>query len=180
MRKLVVLMTGLFALSTGVQAADNGIYIGAGLGQATVEVDDVAFDRDLDGEDLGYKVIAGIRPLDWLAFEANYVNFGEPDDTVAGVRLRTEGYGLSAFAVGLLAAGPVDLFAKAGVVSWDFELNSPDFGKLGEDDGTDLAYGAGVQFRLLSLGVRAEYEIFDIEDLGDANMISVSLTYTFL
>lgn len=181
MRKLLVVMTGLFALSTGAQAADNGIYIGAGIGQSTVEIDDVfATGRDFDGNDLGYKVIAGVRPLDWLGIEANYVNFGEPDDTVAGVRLRTEGYGLSGFALGFLSLGPADLFAKVGIVSWDSEISNPEVGTLDDDDGTDLAYGAGVQFRLLSLGVRAEYEIFDIEDVGDANMISVSLTYTFL
>jgi opacity protein-like surface antigen len=182
MRKLFVLVTGLLALSTGAQAADNGIYIGVGVGQSTVEIDDVGGvnNFDFEGEDVGYKVIAGIRPLDWLAFEANYVNFGEPDDTLAGQRLRSEGDGIGAYALGLLATGPVDLFAKAGVISWDSELTNPQLGRIADDDGTDLAYGAGVQFRLLSLGVRAEYEIFDIDDVDDANMISVSVTYTFL
>ena len=46
--------------------------------------------------------------------------------------------------------------------------------------GTDLAYGVGVQFRLLSLGIRAEYERFDIDDVDDANMLSIGVTYTFL
>jgi hypothetical protein len=38
----------------------------------------------------------------------------------------------------------------------------------------------GVQFRLLSLAVRAEYEMFDIDDLEDANFLSIGVTYTFL
>lgn len=178
MRK-VLAMVGLFALSAGVQAADNGIYIGAGIGQATVELDNVIAAQDFDADDLGYKIIVGIRPLDWLGFEANYVNFGEPDDTIAGQRLRSEGYGFSGFAVGFLALGPVDLFAKGGLISWNTEVRNPQFGKI-DDDGTDFAYGAGVQFRLLSLGVRAEYEIFDIDGVDKANMFSVGVTYTFL
>jgi opacity protein-like surface antigen len=178
MRKLLALTAGLLGLSTGVHAADNGIYLGAGVGQATIEVDDV-FDRKFDGDDLGYKLIAGIRPLDWLAFEVNYVNFGEPDDTIQGVKLRTEGSGLSGFALGFLTLGPVDLFAKAGLIAWDAELRHPNLGRLNDDNGTDFAYGAGIQFRLFSISVRAEYEVFDIKDVGDANMFSVGLTYTF-
>ena len=182
MRKLMVLITGVLSMSSAaVYAADNGIYIGAGVGQSTVEYEDIQNTTlDFKGDDLGYKVIVGVRPLDWLGFEANYVNFGEPDDSVAGLRLRSEGYGISGFAVGFLSLGPVDLFAKGGVVSWDSEISSPQLPGSLEDDGTDLAYGAGLQFRLLSLGVRAEYEIFDIDDVEEANMVSVSLTYTFL
>ena len=71
--------------------------------------------------------------------------------------------------------GPVDLFAKAGVVIVGHQGQ-----RIRLDDGTDLAYGVGAQFRFLSLGFRAEYEIFDIEDLDDANMLSVGVTYTFL
>jgi len=181
MRKLALSIMGLTAFTfSNVHAADNGIYIGAGIGQSTVKIDDLALASDFKGDDLGYKAIVGIRPLDWLGFEANYVNFGNPDDTVAGVRLRTEGHALSAFAVGFLALGPIDVFAKGGIVSWDSEIRHAQLGKLDDDDGTDLAYGVGLQFRLLSLGVRAEYEIFDIDKVDRANMVSVSLTYTFL
>jgi hypothetical protein len=175
MHKLILAGVGLFALSATAQAADNGVYLGVGIGQSNVEIDSGATSvEDFEGDDLGYKLIVGVRPLDWLAFEANYVNFGEPDDTVAGTKIETEGYGITGYVVGFLPVGPVDLFAKAGVVSWDTKVNEFDL------DGTDLAYGAGVQFRLLSLGFRAEYEIFDIEDLDNTNMLSVGVTYTFL
>ena len=43
-----------------------------------------------------------------------------------------------------------------------------------------FAYGAGAQFRIWSISVRAEYEAFDLGDIDDLNMISVGLTYTFL
>jgi Outer membrane protein beta-barrel domain len=165
----------LFAPAVPALAADNGFYLGGSIGQANIEVDDVTFSgEDFDADDTGYKLIAGIRPLDWLGVEASYVNFGEPDDTLAGTNLEVEGDGISAFAVGFLATGPVDLFAKVGLLSWDSRI-------VGfNEDGTDLAYGVGAQLRLLGLGVRAEYEIFDVDDVDDLNMISIGVTYTFL
>ena len=54
--------------------------------------------------------------------EAAYVNFGEPEDTVLGQKLKADGDGISAFAVGFLAIGPVDLFAKVGLISWDSKI----------------------------------------------------------
>ena len=78
--------------------------------------------------------------------------------------------------------GPVDVFAKGGLISADTSIKNRNFGNLKtfKKDGTDLAYGVGVQFRLLSLSVRAEYEKFDIDDVKDANMLSLGVTYTFL
>lgn len=157
-------------------AADNGIYIGGSIGQSNVKVDDIAgiSAADFDANDTAWKLIAGIRPLDWLAVEASYVNFGEPEDTVLGTKLKADGDGVSAFAVGFLALGPVDLFGKVGLLSWDSKIGAA------SDDGTDLAYGVGAQVRLLGLSLRAEYEIFDASDIDELNMLSLGVTYTFL
>ena len=99
----------------------NGVYLGGSVGQVNLEVDDLAglSAADFNGEDTSFKVIAGIRPLDWLAVEAAYVDFGQPDDTVLGDRFEAEGDGISAFGIGFLALGPVDLFGKLGLIDWD-------------------------------------------------------------
>lgn len=174
MRKTLFMMA-LLACGSTAMAADNGIYVGGSLGQANVEIDEGPI--DIDGDDTGFKVIAGIRPLDWLGVEANYVNFGEVEDD--GLELDADG--ISAFAVGFLAVGPVDLFAKGGLVSWDSSVGLDGVsGDLRSDDGTDLAYGVGAQFRVWSLSLRAEYEVFDVDDVDDLNMISVGFTFTFL
>jgi hypothetical protein len=176
MRKSLLLTSALLlGAAAPAFAADNGFYLGASVGRSNVDIDNIGglSAADFSGDDTGFKLIAGIRPLDWLAVEASYVNFGEPDDTVLGTKIETEGDGISAFAVGFLPAGPIDLFAKVGLVTWDTKVASFN------DDGTDFAWGVGAQFRLLSLAVRAEYEKFDLSGVDDLSMISLGVTYTF-
>ena len=178
MRKAILFAAALLTLPVlPAVAADNGSYLGGSVGQANLKIDDLSdgiSTADFDADDTAFKLIAGMRPLDWLGIEAAYVNFGEPEDTVLGQKLKADGDGISAFAVGFLPTGPVDLFAKVGLISWDSKI-----GGTFDDDGTDLAYGVGAQFRVLGLSIRAEYEKYDISDV-DLDMISVGLTYTFL
>lgn len=183
MRKPLLLIPAILLLSTvSARAADNGFYLGGSVGQANVEIENIADinTADFKGDDTAWKLIAGIRPLDWLGVEASYVDFGEAEDTVnvqgSDVRLKADGDGISAFVVGFLPIGPVDVFAKGGLIAWDSKIAESGF----DEDGTDLAYGVGAQFRVWGLSVRAEYEIFDVEDVDDLNMVSVGVTYTFL
>ena len=173
MRNAILLTAGLICASAA-SAADNGVYFGASIGQANAEVDQGL--TQIDGDDTGFKFIVGVRPLDWLAVEASYVDFGQVDDGV----LSAESDGISAFVVGLATIGPVDIFAKGGLINFDTEIAAQGLGAIRSDDGTDMAYGAGVQFQFLSLGVRAEYEVFDVDGVDDLNMLSIGVTYTFL
>jgi hypothetical protein len=178
------LATGLLLLvSSGAAiAADNGFYLGGSVGNANLEIDDIAgvSEADFKGDDTGYKLIAGIRPLDWFGVEAAWVDFGDAEDRIRfqnqDIPVSIEGDGISAFAVGFLPIGPVDLFAKGGLISWDSKIS----GDFDDDDGTDLAYGVGAQFRVWSISVRAEYEVFDVDSVDDLSMISVGATFTFL
>jgi hypothetical protein len=174
MRK-AVLATALFLVSAATMAADNGIYLGASLGKANIDIDTINAPR-IDGDDTGFKFIAGLRPLDWFAVEASYVNFGEVEQGI----LASETDGITAFGVFFAPVGPVDLFVKGGLISFDTTIGVDGIGDIYREDGTDLAYGVGLQFRLLSLGIRAEYEKFEIDDIDDANMLSIGVTYTFL
>ena len=72
-----------------------------------------------------------------------------------------------------------DLFARAGVIDWSAELSAPNIDVRSKDDGTDLAYGVGAQFRILSLSLRAEYERYEIADTDKVDMVSIGMTYTF-
>ena len=172
MQKALV-ATAMLMASTATFAADNGIYLGASIGQANADIDLGL--QQIDGDDTGFKFIAGLRPLDWFAVEASYVNFGE----VESGPLALETDGITAFGVFFAPLGPVDVFAKGGFISSENTIKVRGRDVL-SDESTDLAYGAGVQFRLLSLAVRAEYEVFEIDDVDDANFLSIGVTYTFL
>jgi OOP family OmpA-OmpF porin len=176
MRKQIIagFIATLALASLPAVAADNGIYLGASVGQSGLQIDDF----DYDASATGYKIIAGWRFLDWLAVEGNYVDFGSGDDRVEGTKIETEADGISLSAVGFLPVGPVDLFARVGAVDWSADISSPGIAS-GSDDGTDLTYGVGAQFRVWSLSIRAEYEMFDVSD-ADLDMISLGVTWTFL
>lgn len=177
MLRRITLLAALLAFVPLSRAADNGFYLGAGYAQSDYGLDNPLDVDDFDDEDGGFKLIAGFRPIDSFGVEANYIDHG--DATIGPVRFSAET--LSAFAVGYLDFPLVDLFAKAGVASWQFDgraAGDPDF-SFDEDD-LDFAWGAGVQVRFLSLAARLEYEQFKVIEDEDIGTISLSLTYTFL
>ena len=181
MRKTIIaaaLAASFSLLSLPALSADNGIYLGASVGQSGVQ-----YDENFEGENFsfdasatGFKAIAGWRFIDWLAVEANYVDLGSGDDNV----LETDVNGVSLSAVGFVPVGPVDLFARVGAVNWNADLEAPSLGLSASDDGTDLTYGVGAQFRVWSLSIRGEYEVFDISDADTVDMFSIGVTWTFL
>lgn len=176
MRKSILFaaLCGLGALAGTAHAADKGLYLGGSIGRSNVDIEKGPV--RLDENDTGYKLIAGFRPIDWFAVEASYVDFGKMENRTYSA----DGKAFSAYAVGFLPVGPVDLFAKAGLVNSDTKFKLRNVGQVLKSDGTDPAYGVGVQFRLLSLAVRAEYEVFDVDHVKDLNMFSIGATYTFL
>src|SRR5215203_3830141 len=115
-----------------VMAADNGIYLGASVGQSSVSFDERVAGEDFsfDAESTGYKAIAGWRFLDWLAVEGNYVDLGSGDDKVAGQQFETSVDGISVSAVGFLPIGPVDVFARVGAINWNADVSAQGLGRL--------------------------------------------------
>ena len=179
---VAIAISALGCATLPAHAADNGIYLGGSVGGSSVQYKDNLDGTpiDFDASSTGYKLIAGWRFLDWLSVEANYLDLGTGDDRVLGEKIESDVSGFSVSALGFLPIGPVDLFARVGAVNWDAELKAPGFGERVSDDGTDLTYGVGAQFRVWSLSLRGEYEIFDIDGADTVDMISVGVTWTFL
>jgi opacity protein-like surface antigen len=163
------------ALAPFAQAADNGIYLGAGYVQSDYGLDDVDDFEGFDDEDSGYKLLAGWRPIDNFGVEVNYIDHGE---ATLGADARLGAETLSGFAVGYIDFPLLDLFAKAGATSWQVDARSN--GLNFDDDDLDFAWGVGIQARFWSLGARLEYEQFPIVDDEKLDTISLSFTYTFL
>jgi hypothetical protein len=164
----------LFALAPNASAADNGFYLGAGVTQTKFDADDVDGDFKLD--DNSFKVIAGFRPLDWLAVEANYLDLGSE----SGNGAKIDSNALTASVLFLKEFQIIDFYARAGLARWNVDASLD--GLDTSDDGNEFTYGAGVGVHFGSLGVRAEYERFKIGGDIDTNVntLSLSVTYTFL
>ncbi len=183
MRPTLPALTAILSLASApALAVDNGFYFGASVGAGGVQFDQ-RFDGqriDYDAGSTGFKAIAGWRFLDWLSVEANYVDLGSGEDRIAGEKVETDVSGASLSLVGFLPVGPVDLFARAGAIDWSADVTLSGLDLKGSDDGTDLTYGVGAQFRIWSLSFRAEYELFDIADADTVDLVSVGVTWTFL
>ena len=177
------------ALTAAPAAAESGLYIGGSVGQTRLEID--GLDLDLDGfdfsaDDTSYKAIVGYRFLGFFAVEASWLDFGDLADSFdsgAGepVAVSADLEGFDVVAMGMLPLAIFDVFAKAGVVVWDADIETA-YGTIREldsDSGSDLVLGLGAQVRFGGLAVRGEVEYFDIADSDSVYLISVGATFTF-
>ena len=163
-------------LLTPAAFADSGFFVGGAYGDASFDADSFSsFDQD----SAPYKIMAGYifdMPVVDIAIEAAWNDFGSQDGDVLQVPAAAEADGLSAFVVGGLDFGLFGIFAKAGMVSWDAELNIG--GLIDAQDGTDPAYGVGMRLTFSSIEPRLEYEMFDFEDV-DLDMVSLGVLWRF-
>ncbi|MFO1465269.1 MAG: outer membrane beta-barrel protein [Steroidobacteraceae bacterium] len=176
----------LFALSIAgigaANAADHGIYLGAGLGQSKLDPDSRRLnfsELNYDDKDQGYKIIAGIRPLDVLGAELNYVDLGKTDGSGIGGAIRADAKLVNFSVVGYVPLPFVDLFGKAGFARSESRFREDGIGSL-KDNSTDFSWGAGVQAHFGSLGARVEYERFNLPRTDRASLVSLGVTWTFL
>jgi len=163
-------------LLTPAAFADSGFFVGGAYGDASFDADSFSsFDQD----SAPYKIMAGYifdMPVVDIAIEAAWNDFGSQDGDVLQVPAKVDADGLSAFVVGGLDFGLFGIFAKAGMVSWDANLNVG--GLPASEDGTDPAYGVGMRLTFSSIEARLEYEVFDFDDV-DLDMVSLGLLWRF-
>ena len=184
MRKFLLAASLLLATS-GAYAQLPDAYIGAGVSQARMD-DIFGSGRDFDLNNTAWKAFVGIRPIPFLGIEANYMDLGRESHRFGfnGVdyRAHVDAHAFSAFAVGFLPL-PVpflDIFAKAGAARWtlDGHDNSSLFAL--DDHGTDFAWGGGAQAHFGPLGLRLEYEQFNVRDTDGAKVVSFDVAWHFL
>ena len=177
-----LLMAGLFTVPATTHA-DSGFYLGGSVGRSMLKTDIPATgDGSLNFDDgaSARKIFGGFNVdlfIVDLAVEGGYVDFGKPQDRIAGNDVEFDLTGWNLFGLAGLELGLVGVFAKAGFIDWSAEtlVNGASFDR---NSGTDPAYGIGMRFSLFSAEVRAEYEYFDIKNT-DAAMLSVGAAWTF-
>jgi len=186
--KTWVALTLLTLLVTGAVRAEIGPYVGASVGQSSIELDlrDVgAAGFRVDDEDFAFKVFFGLELPGPIAVEGGYRDLGRVTGEGAVVRLTGATEGFDAYFLGKLPIGPVSLFGKVGFIAWDStarteistDIRVPEL-RVAED-GTDFAWGVGISAELGPVGVRGEFEKLEIDFLDNVTMVSVGVTYEF-
>jgi len=176
MKRILCVFLTVMALSAGAALA-GPLYFGASVGETTIETSDNGF--DFKDSDTGSKVYGGFRFLKFLGVEGSYVKFGSPSDSSGGTDVKIDATGWDAFGVGVLPMGPFEIFAKVGFVMWNTDTKVSGSGS-NSDSGTDTAYGAGVAWVFgKHLGVRGEYERFEISNTDKTDLISIGADFRF-
>jgi hypothetical protein len=173
----------LLVLGTAAAENDSGLYLGVGGGQFNVEIDDIdtanGIQNTFDSDDTVYKAFVGWRFNPYIGVEVDYVDLGAPEDTIANVNFETKISGIAPYVIGTLPLGPVELFAKAGYYFYDVEVNARNIVSV-DDSGEDLVYGVGGGVTLFDhIHARLEYEVIDVSEVDDANVIWLSAAWRF-
>lgn len=169
----------LFAFTAShATAADKGIYLGAGVGVYTLDVDNTSFD---DNSTVA-RVLGGIRITDNLAFEGEYQKLFESKDDIFGAeaKLEADAWTLSIRPI-LPLTDFLEIYGKVGYTFYEFESRATVLGVdiTGEDSERDLIYGAGVDLNFSEgLALRGEVTRLDVDD-ADLNLVTAALVFKF-
>lgn len=180
------------ALAQGVEN-DSGFYLGGGVGQFNLKLDDVdqtddAIER-LDDGDTAWKAFAGWRMNPHFALELAYVDFGRPSDRFetsgSSGDFRADISGFEPSIIGTIPLGPVELFGKIGYLFYDVDASVdlddptfPDFSSSSSEQ--DLTYGGGVGMTFFEhLNARLEYQRIDSDVIDDADAFWFSGAWRF-
>src|SRR5262245_6033663 len=181
----VALVAGLSLWTVHAQA---GFYVGGEIGSATIKSDDHfnGQDIDFDESDGAYRVYGGYMFLPFLGAEVSYIDFGSPDKDFnfpgGRIDVEAEATGYTAEALAVLPLVLVDFFAKVGYMSYDIDVDAHvrGFGNFsGGSDGEGPLVGAGVMFNLGPIGVRAEGQYFDVDNVDDLYIFLIGAQYKF-
>ncbi len=175
LRKTLTLSVLLALASAPALAKDEGFYVGAALGGASIQQKNADFEDidfpEFDESDFAWKIFAGYQFNPIFAVEGGYRDLGAPTAGTAKV----DPYGLDLFAVGGIPLGPIRGFGKLGGIYWDSDTKYD--GLKSSDDGFDFAAGVGLEFELGSFAIRGEVEYLDI--LDETWMYTIGATITF-
>jgi opacity protein-like surface antigen len=164
----VAVVSAAFVVSAGTAQAQQpasahewGSYLAAGVGEPEF------------GE-LGLKIFGGQQFHPNLAGEVGFMHFIDDSTPTPFRDVKTEFWGLSAAAVGILPLQPgLSAFGKLGVIYGRARIRTPTGTR--RDSEFNPLIGIGVQYQLTPrVGVRVEFEEFD-----QGNLLSAGAAFRF-
>jgi OOP family OmpA-OmpF porin len=193
-----LVLNGLVAAS---QALAQGFYIGAGGGSTDFDSDIAAgliTSGTVDKSSSGYKLFVGYEFNQYFGVEGAYVDLGKASysGTYFGAPVTggtVEVWGLNLSAVGTYPLNSTfAVFGKVGLFAWEAKSKDTTGGIAFSDtvSGGDFSFGAGLSVRFTkNLRASVEWERFGLTgydygygdgyDLGNADLLSVSVSYKF-
>ena len=198
MLKALTVAGALLALTAGPALAQRseddragnnleGLYLGGGIGDFSSAVDEIDNLDDVDDVGIDFsdgdnamKVFAGWNFNRFFAVQGDFVDFGESSGFVSpSVSGTSDVQGFAPSIVGTLPIGPVELFARVGMMFYEVDLNLTG-GRLVDESGEDLVWSAGIGIDILDkANLRLEYEEYDIEQLDEADALWLNFAWKF-
>jgi len=179
MKYIRTVLIACATLLASAPALAQGFYIGGSAGQSSMDIDIPSVPFTFSGEDVAFKVFGGYQFGKYVAIEAFYTDFGEPEDGALGID--TTAFGAEAVVI-LPIGDRLEIFGKAGIAAWDADFTGP--GGF-SDDGADPVFGGGLAINITErLAIRGEWEFYQIHtDVGgfdvDTELLSAGIVYNF-
>lgn len=192
-----IVATALLAAAPAYSADDSAFYAGAGIGTLAMSSDNIpgTGGRDFDGSDFAFKILGGWQMNKYFAFEVEYFDGGSPEDkfnvpkypdTKVPIKISLDGWTTSVLAMWPFGDS-FNVFGKLGAVFWSGDISGKAkylgdviYTVKGHDSSTDFAWGLGGTWNITdNMGVRAEYQQFEISDFNSVDLISASFIYKF-
>jgi OmpA-OmpF porin, OOP family len=144
--------------------AQPGLYIGGSWGAFRINESDLRKNDDL------LTGFVGAKFTNWFGIEASWTDFSNVDNGTS--RFDADGKGLAAVVSGPFGQSS-SVFAKAGQFWWD--ANSMLGGVVGDRDGNDLFFGAGVNLGLnRNAALRLEADRYDVSNV-DLDTVTIGI-----
>ena len=162
------------AAALAALSAQAGPYVGGSLGATRYKGPDIG-GATTDRSSNGGKLYGGYEFNDNIAVEAGYADVGKAKSAAGDVK----GHGVYVDAVGKLPLSQsFSVLGRVGAFNGHSKSSTG-----GSDSGTDLKYGAGLQWDMnKQASIRGEWERYRFKTVGtkaDADMLSVGLNYRF-
>jgi hypothetical protein len=183
MKSLLSIIALLFAADAALaQPGENprGFYLGAGLGNYEAEIEDVDdANFDFDEDDSALRLFAGWRANRFLGVQLDRYDFSEAATAPGLLNVTADTEGWAPSVLGTLPLGPVELYARAGILFYDVEIGVGD-GPVFEDSGDDPVYAAGLGLTFVErLALRLEYEVIEISEFDDSEAVWLTVGWRF-
>lgn len=165
----------------------NGFYLGGGVGDFSSAVDEIDNLDDIDDVGIDFsdgdnarKIFMGWHFNRFFAVQGDFVDFGESSGFISPSASGTSDLrGFAPSVVGTLPIGPIELFARVGMIFYDVDLNLGG-GRVIDESGEDLVWSAGIGLDVRDkLNIRLEYEEIDVEELDEADSLWLTFAWKF-